>query len=157
MEETGGIFHGFVKWYNVKKGYGFIVNVNDKNEKTDVFIHARVIRKLKIVKLDRGTKVQFSMKTTHRGCEVTSITQIDVDFWKLKRRNIFPKTCTNQRICFNCNTLSNHIAKNCPLGPLPRRCFICKEEDHTKVNCPWITPMRCCENLESAQADKSDS
>ena len=120
MEETGGIFHGFVKWYNMKKGYGFIVSVNDKNEKTDVFIHARVICKLKIVKLDRGTKVQFAMKTTHRGCEVTSITQIDVDFWKLKRRNIFPKTCTNQRICFNCMTLNSHIAKNCPLGPLPR-------------------------------------
>ena len=48
---------GFVKWFDNKKGYGFI-SVDDQ----DVFIHFSNILQEGFKKLDMGDKVEFDLK-----------------------------------------------------------------------------------------------
>ena len=50
---------GKVKWFNAKKGYGFITD--DKSEK-DVFLHVSVLEKSKLRVLRENQKIQFEIK-----------------------------------------------------------------------------------------------
>ena len=50
---------GKVKWFNAKKGYGFITD--DKNEK-DVFLHVSALEKSKLRVLRENQKIQFEIK-----------------------------------------------------------------------------------------------
>jgi CspA family cold shock protein len=50
---------GRVKWFNVKKGYGFITD--DKSEK-DIFLHVSALEKSKLRLLRENQKIQFEIK-----------------------------------------------------------------------------------------------
>jgi CspA family cold shock protein len=50
---------GKVKWFNAKKGYGFITD--DKSEK-DVFLHVSALEKSKLRVLRENQKIQFEIK-----------------------------------------------------------------------------------------------
>ena len=50
---------GKVKWFNAKKGYGFITD--DKSEK-DVFLHVSALEKSKLRILRENQKIQFEIK-----------------------------------------------------------------------------------------------
>ena len=50
---------GKVKWFNAKKGYGFIID--DKSEK-DVFLHVSALEKSKLRVLKENQKIQFEIK-----------------------------------------------------------------------------------------------
>ena len=50
---------GRVKWFDVKKGYGFIID--DKSEK-DIFLHVSVLEKSKLRVLRENQKIQFEIK-----------------------------------------------------------------------------------------------
>jgi CspA family cold shock protein len=50
---------GKVKWFNAKKGYGFITD--DKSER-DVFLHVSVLQKSKLRVLRENQKIQFEIK-----------------------------------------------------------------------------------------------
>ena len=50
---------GKVKWFDAKKGYGFITD--DKNEK-DVFLHVSALEKSKLRVLRENQKIQFEIK-----------------------------------------------------------------------------------------------
>jgi len=54
---------GVCKWYDPKKGYGFIIP--DNGEK-DVFVHKSALEKSGIVKLFEGQKVIYEI-TDHKG------------------------------------------------------------------------------------------
>jgi CspA family cold shock protein len=54
---------GFVKWFDYKKGYGFI-NVADRD---DVFIHFSNIDMEGFKKLDEGDEVEFEIKESEKG------------------------------------------------------------------------------------------
>lgn len=49
---------GTVKWYNMKKGYGFIQS--EANVK-DIFIHATLLQKSGLKRLLPGQKVRFEI------------------------------------------------------------------------------------------------
>ena len=135
---VGGQRTGVVHWYDVRKGYGFII---PNDESLEVFVHAEVIgAKHRHV---RGKQVEFMSRPTFRGIEATSITGIDGAPLKTAR-----KTSKFKGTCYNCLTKCGHRAKDCPSGPLPRHCFVCKEDDHLKINCPWITPACNYETLQ---------
>ena len=51
---------GKVKWFNSKKGYGFIT-LDDNNEK-DVFLHVSALEKSKFRILKENQKIQFEIK-----------------------------------------------------------------------------------------------
>jgi CspA family cold shock protein len=50
---------GKVKWFDAKKGYGFITD--DKNEK-DVFLHVSALEKSKLRVLRENQKIHFEIK-----------------------------------------------------------------------------------------------
>jgi len=50
---------GKVKWFDAKKGYGFITD--DKSEK-DVFLHVSALEKSKLRVLRENQKIQFEIK-----------------------------------------------------------------------------------------------
>jgi len=59
---------GKVKWYDIKKGYGFITSEDGK----DIFIHKNEVPYWNIF-LNKGDKVNFIKKNTHKGIEATNI------------------------------------------------------------------------------------
>ena len=51
---------GKVKWFNSKKGYGFITF--DDNSEKDVFLHVSALEKSKFRVLKENQKIQFEIK-----------------------------------------------------------------------------------------------
>ncbi|UCC20257.1 MAG: cold shock domain-containing protein [Promethearchaeota archaeon] len=54
---------GFVKWFDAKKGYGFI-SVGDRE---DIFVHFSNIEMDGFKKLDIGDEVEFEIKDSNNG------------------------------------------------------------------------------------------
>ncbi|MFW9989711.1 MAG: cold-shock protein [Candidatus Odinarchaeota archaeon] len=54
---------GFVKWFDAKKGYGFI-SVEDQE---DVFVHFSNVSMEGFKKLDMGDEVEFDLKESKDG------------------------------------------------------------------------------------------
>ncbi len=63
-----------VKWFDGKKGYGFIVNPNGGE---DIFVHYSAIsseRKYKL--LDQGAPVEFELVSTNKGLQAQNVKQL---------------------------------------------------------------------------------
>jgi CspA family cold shock protein len=63
---------GTVKWFNGKKGYGFISD----EEGNDVFVHFSGIVMDGFKSLDEGQKVQFEVVDGEKGPQATDVTVI---------------------------------------------------------------------------------
>ena len=61
---------GIVKWYNARKGYGFITP-DDKTD--DVFVHATSLKTCGLKKLYTGPEVSFETDQDDKGKRVKSI------------------------------------------------------------------------------------
>ena len=61
---------GTVKWYNARKGYGFITP-DDKSD--DVFVHATSLKECGLKKLFTGSEVSFEISEDDKGKRVKSI------------------------------------------------------------------------------------
>ncbi|MDX2127608.1 MAG: cold shock domain-containing protein [Chloroherpetonaceae bacterium] len=62
-----------VKWFDGKKGYGFIVNPNGGE---DIFVHYSAIKSDKKYKLlDQGAPVEFDLITTDKGLQAHNVIQ----------------------------------------------------------------------------------
>jgi len=55
---------GTVKWYNARKGYGFITP-DDKSD--DVFVHATSLKECGLKKLFTGSEVSFEISEDDKG------------------------------------------------------------------------------------------
>ena len=73
MAETG-----IVKWFDTKKGYGFITRANGEK---DVFVHATDLRKSGIEDedVDEGQSLQFEVATTPRGIKAVKLSRVPAD------------------------------------------------------------------------------
>ncbi len=73
MAETG-----IVKWFDGKKGYGFITRANGEK---DVFVHATDLRKSGIEDedVDEGQALQFEVSTTPRGIKAVKLSRVPAD------------------------------------------------------------------------------
>lgn len=54
---------GKVKWFNAKKGFGFIIGPNQE----DVFLHFSFIEMSGYKTLNKGQEVEYELKDTDRG------------------------------------------------------------------------------------------
>ena len=72
MTETG-----IVKWFDGKKGYGFITRSNGEK---DVFVHATDLRKSGIEDedVDEGQALSFEVATTPRGLKAVKLSRTDI-------------------------------------------------------------------------------
>ena len=51
---------GKIKWYNSKKGYGFI-EVEEPKDHKDVFLHASAVREAGLKFVNEGTPISFEL------------------------------------------------------------------------------------------------
>ncbi|GBC61185.1 cold-shock protein [Desulfonema ishimotonii] len=63
--------NGTVKWFNDKKGYGFI----EKDEGGDVFVHYSAITMTGFKTLDEGDRVNFEVEQGGKGPAATNVTK----------------------------------------------------------------------------------
>ncbi|HCZ07474.1 MAG: cold shock protein [Thermotogota bacterium] len=63
---------GTVKWFNPKKGYGFIT----KEDGTDVFVHHTAINMQGFRTLEEGQKVEFDIVEGPKGPQASNVTVI---------------------------------------------------------------------------------
>jgi CspA family cold shock protein len=66
---------GIVKWFNTKKGYGFIGHDNGD----DVFVHFSAIRENGYPRLMKGQQVEFSIEESPKGLQAADVVPEIVD------------------------------------------------------------------------------
>ncbi|MEG0284664.1 MULTISPECIES: cold shock domain-containing protein [Vagococcus] len=64
---------GTVKWFDVKKGYGFLLYDGDE----EIFVHFTGIVQDGFKLLLEGQKVEFSIKEGARGLQASNVTVIE--------------------------------------------------------------------------------
>ncbi len=64
---------GQVKWFNEKKGYGFIT----KEDGTDVFVHYSGIASEGFKTLYEGDHVEFEITTGPKGPQASNVRKVD--------------------------------------------------------------------------------
>lgn len=64
--------HGKVKWFNEKKGYGFIT----KDDGSDVFVHFSAIQDEGFKTLDEGQEVEFDIVDGPRGPQAANVVRL---------------------------------------------------------------------------------
>ncbi len=65
---------GTVKWFNNRKGYGFVVP--DEQVEEDVFIHYSSIEMDGFKTLSEGQKINFELSDGPKGLHATNITDL---------------------------------------------------------------------------------
>ena len=63
---------GVVKWFDVKKGYGFI----KREEGSDVFVHFNAIQGEGYKTLDEGDQVEFEVNDGPKGPQAVNVTKL---------------------------------------------------------------------------------
>ncbi len=63
---------GVVKWFDVKKGYGFI----KREEGQDLFVHFSSISMDGYKRLNEGDHVQFEVEDTSRGPQAKNVIKV---------------------------------------------------------------------------------
>jgi CspA family cold shock protein len=64
--------NGTVKWFNDKKGFGFI----EQEEGGDIFVHHSAINMSGFKTLSEGDRVTFDVEETDRGPTAKNVTKI---------------------------------------------------------------------------------
>lgn len=64
---------GKVKWFNTKKGFGFIVA---PAEAGDIFVHYTAIKKNGFKSLDQGDEVEFDLINSPKGIQAQNVKTI---------------------------------------------------------------------------------
>ena len=65
---------GKIKWYNSKKGYGFIER-DDKEQ--DAFVHASAVKSAGMRYLNENDKLEFEMEDGPKGPSAVNLKKID--------------------------------------------------------------------------------
>ena len=65
---------GTVKWFNGKKGYGFIER---DDEEKDAFVHASAVKNAGMRFLNEGDKLEFEMEDGPKGPSAINLKKID--------------------------------------------------------------------------------
>ena len=63
---------GTVKWFNARKGYGFIT----PEEGDDVFVHFSSIQGEGYKSLNEGDQVEFEITTDQKGSKATNVVKV---------------------------------------------------------------------------------
>jgi CspA family cold shock protein len=67
------IYNGTVKWFDAKKGYGFI----EREEGDDVFVHFSAIQDEGFKTLEDGEEVEFEIVEGDRGPQAEEVVRVE--------------------------------------------------------------------------------
>ncbi len=67
LDEGGAMKTGIVKWFNARKGYGFIKPVDGG---FDVYVHINAVRGAGLAELKEGQKINFDTTVDDRTGEI---------------------------------------------------------------------------------------
>ncbi len=67
------IYTGTVKWFDAKKGYGFI----EREEGDDVFVHFSAIQDEGFKTLEDGEEVEFEIVEGDRGPQAAEVVRVE--------------------------------------------------------------------------------
>jgi CspA family cold shock protein len=60
-----------VKWFDVRKGYGFIINPDAGD---DIFVHySAIVTEKKYKNLEQGVEVDFAIESTGKGLQAKNV------------------------------------------------------------------------------------
>ena len=65
---------GTVKWYNGKKGFGFIER---EDKEKDVFVHASAVKAADMRYLNEGDKLEFTLEDGPKGPSAVNLKKLD--------------------------------------------------------------------------------
>jgi cold shock protein len=71
-KEDGTMANGIVKWFNERKGYGFI----EQDEGPDVFVHHSGINATGFKSLNEGDRVSFDIEEGQKGPRAVNVTVV---------------------------------------------------------------------------------
>lgn len=63
---------GFIKWFDHRKGYGFIRYFGENEELREMFVHKSNLTSL----VTEGTKVSFNIEETPKGAQAIEVKKI---------------------------------------------------------------------------------
>ena len=72
---------GKVKWFNGKKGYGFIER---EDKEKDVFVHHTAVRAAGLKYLNEGDELTFEVENGEKGPSSSSVIQIKIQDYQQK-------------------------------------------------------------------------
>jgi cold shock protein len=72
FKEADFMVNGVVKWFNDKKGFGFI----EQEGGGDVFVHHTAINMQGFKTLSEGDRVTFEVEDNHRGPAAKNVTKV---------------------------------------------------------------------------------
>ncbi|EYC09954.1 hypothetical protein Y032_0058g2908 [Ancylostoma ceylanicum] len=134
---------GACKWFNVLKGFGFIV-LDDTHE--DVFVHQSELQMEGFRSLEEGERVSFYVRTRNSGQRAGALEAFQVgpedESKKLIGSSIRPLGAKKDRMirCYKCGRFGNHMAQRCRKVESDQKvCYGCGATDHLFSACPKVT------------------
>lgn len=155
---VGQKWSGICKWFNVSKGFGFIVpdSSESKEHGDDVFVHQSSLQMPGFRSLDEGEHVEFIVRLGKRGLEAENVTGLEGV--ALRGHSIHPlgKRKEKEIRCFNCGQFGMHKASRCRKMPRNTKvCYICHSEEHLVASCPKRAQYQLQEQSASTNTTKS--
>jgi len=129
---------GVCKWFNVSKGFGFILSDYEEAKHDDVFVHQSSLQMPGFRSLGEGEAIEFTVGLGKQGLEAEKVTGIaGVEIQGHSIRPLGKKKDTMIR-CYNCGRLGHHKASKCPkeLSGDKKFCYRCHSSDHLIAECP---------------------
>ncbi|WKX99330.1 hypothetical protein Q1695_014312 [Nippostrongylus brasiliensis] len=133
---------GVCKWFNVLKGFGFIV-LDGTNE--DVFVHQSELKMEGFRSLEEGERVAFFVRTRNSGQRAGALEAFQVgpedDSKPLKGSSIRPLGSKKDRLirCYKCGRFGNHMAQRCKkIEANQKVCYGCGADDHLLGACTKV-------------------
>lgn len=133
---------GSCKWFNVLKGFGFIVLDNTLE---DVFVHQSELKMEGFRSLEEGERVSFFVRTRNSGQRVGGLEAWQVgpedESKTLIGSSIRPLGAKKDRMirCYKCGRFGNHMAQRCRKVEVDQKvCYGCGSIDHLFSTCPKV-------------------
>lgn len=136
---VGRKWTGVCKWFNVSKGFGFIVPDAEETKAhgDDVFVHQSSLQMPGFRSLDEGEQVEFTVRLGKRGLEAENVSGIAGAELRGHRIHPLGKRKEREIRCFNCGQFGMHKASRCKNAPRNvKACYICHSEGHLVADCP---------------------
>uniref|UniRef100_A0A7E4UPK2 CCHC-type domain-containing protein n=1 Tax=Panagrellus redivivus TaxID=6233 RepID=A0A7E4UPK2_PANRE len=126
---------GSIKWYNVQKGYGWIVPDTDVGG--DIFVHQSHLVMEGFRSAAAPQTVKFIVQKRDKGIEATNVRGVDGPLQPHSERPLPKRVKENSIRCYKCGRTGNHVASRCKVVTEPATvCYLCKKSGHIRKHCP---------------------